>query len=334
MSKSRLKGTLVNSAGVSTSPLSPAAPVDPALAAPAPAVAPAPAPAVAPAPAPAVAPAPVPAVAPATAKPRSAATALVENEIESALLAYQKIHVEITALNEDLDDLRDRYPRQYKEVCDRLGIEEEEKESGKNESKFNFNKENVFNLILVVLIILALFFYWSYPPTPETSYQPPSQPVAESGKPADPAADSEVGMIIVPTSTVEAVATATAEATVEATAVPTAVPPTATIKVVPPTAVPPKVVQPTAVAYFYFESGEYDSSVVPDGVVCWGDAVAWDGNNFGDGVGPENPVYAVIPNSTTVYLVYGACSSESWEVVSKRLSTDPSTKDKTFVKVP
>jgi hypothetical protein len=198
MSKTRLKGTLVNSAGVSTSPLSPApAPVDPTSAAPDPA--------------------PAPAVAPASAKPRSAATALIEKDIEDTLLAYQKSHEDIVALETELDDLRDRYPRQYQEVADRLGIDIE----AEKKPKIDFSNLQIgTSAILVVLIsIMALALFWSWwNKTPNAlSAQPVAMvEAAQTGFEPLPTATviSEVGMIIVPTSTVEAVATATAEATV------------------------------------------------------------------------------------------------------------------------
>ncbi len=286
MSKSRLKGSLVNSAGVSTSPLSPApAPVDPALAAPAPAPATAPAPA------------PAPAVAPASAKPRSAATALIEKDIEDTLLAYQKSHEDIVALETELDDLRDRYPRQYQEVADRLGIDIE----AEKKPKIDFSNLQIgTSAILVVLIsIMALALFWSWwNKTPNAlSAQPVAMvEAAQTGFEPLPTATviSEVGMIIVPTSTVEAVATATAEATV--------VVPTATkAKVVPPTAVPPT---PAPVQVFWnsADKGVDGVDVFPvgaDGAVCSGDKVA----------GVEGPVTIPFPpNYGNVEVVWGRCA--------------------------
>jgi hypothetical protein len=100
-------------------------------------------------------------------------------------------------------------------------------------------------------------------------------------------------MIIVPTSTAEAVATATTEATAEATAVPpTAIPPTA----IPPTAIPPTVAPLPA----FWNSNEFGVfEVKGEGAVCSGDKVA----------GEEGPVTIPFPpNYGNVEVGWGRCT--------------------------
>jgi hypothetical protein len=281
MTKTRLKDTLASSAGISTSPL-------PATTAPA---------------------VPAPSDTPAAPKPRSAATAVIEKDIEETLVSYQGALEALEALETELDDLKDRYPRQFQEVADRLGIDIEEKKP-----KIDFSNLQIgTSAILVVLIsIMALVLFWSWwnkTPNALSGAQPMAMVEAsQTGFESVPTPTvSEVGMIVVPTSTAEVVATATIEATAEATAVPTAVPPTAVPPTaIPPTAIPPTAVPPTAVPVLVFwnsaDKGVDGVDVFPvgaDGAVCSGDKVA----------GEEGPVTIPFPpNYGNVEVVWGRCT--------------------------
>jgi len=239
------------------------------------------------------------------------ASALIEQDIEETLIFYrtklqmlESVEEEVLALEGELEELRDRYPRQYREVSERLEIDLDTPEK---ESKFQLPKLSELQLDQAVLAILIgvvlcgiLWTWWNKTPNAALSAAQPAAiveavqiqfellPTATMG--------SEVGMIIVPTSTVEAVATATAEATAEATAVPTAVPPTA----IPPTAVPPTAV-PVLVFWNSADKGVEGVDVFPvggDGAVCSGDKVA----------GVQGPVtISFPPNYGNVEVVWGRC---------------------------
>lgn len=290
MTKTRLKGTLVNSAGTSTSPLvspEPATPVVPAPSA--------------------------PSLTHEAPKPRVTASALIEQDIEETFLSYrtklqelESVEEEISSLEGELDDLKDRYPRQYREVSDRLGIDLEAPEK---ESKVPLPKLSELQLgqtaILAALIgLVVLGILWTWWNNPGQGALPPATTVAEVAEGnltgfEEPTATSEsVGMIIIPTPSVVAEATAT----IEETAVPTAVPPTAKPK--PPTAVPPTAV-PTAVPPTAVPAPEFwDSNAIgvfqikEFGGVCSGDKVA----------GVDGPVTIAFPaNYGNVEVVWGRC---------------------------
>jgi len=266
---------------------------------------------VAPAPAPA-APAPDPA-APAP-KPRVTASALIEQDIEETFLTYRtklqeldSIEEEISALKEELYDLEDRYPRQYREISDRLGIDLEAPEK---ESKVRLPKFSEFQLgqtaVLAILIALvALGIFWTWWNNPSQGSLPAATTVAQvegnlTGFQELPTATTEsVGMIIIPTPSVIVEATAV----VEETAVPTAFPPTAKPK--PPTAVPATAVPPTAVPPTAIPAPEFWNSnaigvfeIKGFGGVCSGDKVA----------GIDGPVTIAFPaNYGNVEVVWGRC---------------------------
>jgi hypothetical protein len=251
------------------------------------------------------APAVAPAVAPAP-KPRSAAAAVIEKEIEENLLAYQKSREDIVVLEADLDDLKDRYPRQYAEVSSRLGIEEEQKNQAFVMPDFSSFKVSTTVLQLFLIAVLVIAIVWTWFNNPEQGFLPT---LAETVGFETTPESAEIVSIPTPTYVVvsptsEAVATATAEATVEATAVPTAVPPTA----VPPTAVPPTAVPPTAVPLpIFWNSNEFRVfEVGADGAVCSGDKVAGVSGDEVDGV--KGPVtIAFPPNYGNVEVVWGRC---------------------------
>ncbi len=293
MTKTRLKGTLVNSAGTSTSPL-PASP-DPATTAPAVTSA-----------------VPTPAVTPAAPKPRVTASALIEQDIEETFLSYRaklqeldSIEEEIASLEGELDDLKDRYPRQYREVSDRLGIDLEAPEK---EPKVQLPKlselqigQTVVLAYLIGLVILGIL--WTWWNNPSQGSLPAATTVAQvegnlTGFEEPTATSESVGMIIIPTPSVVVEATAV----VEETAVPTAVPPTAKPKppTAPPTAVPPTAVPPTAVpAPEFWNSNEIGVFQIKEfGGVCSGDKVA----------GIDGPVTIAFPaNYGNVEVVWGRC---------------------------
>jgi hypothetical protein len=290
MTKTRLKGTLASSAGISTSPL----PASPDTATTAPAV---------------TATVPTSAVTPAAPKPRVTASALIEQDIEETFISYRvklqkldSIEEEIASLEGELDDLKDRYPRQYREVSDRLGIDLETPEK---ESKVRLPKLPELQLgqtaVLAILIALvALGIFWTWWNNPIQGSLPAATTVAQvegnlTGFELLPTATSEsVGMIIIPTPSTVAEATAV----VEETAVPTAVPPTAKPK--PPTAVPPTAVPPTAVpAPEFWDSNAIGVFEIKGyGGVCSGDKVG----------GVDGPVTIAFPaNYGNVEVIWGRC---------------------------
>jgi hypothetical protein len=241
------------------------------------------------------------------------ASALIEQDIEETFISYRaklqkldSIEEEIASLEGELDDLKDRYPRQYREVSDRLGIDLEAPEK---ESKVPLPKLSELQLgqtaILAALIgLVVLGILWTWWNNPGQGALPPATTVAQvegnltGFQPLATATSESVGMIIIPTPSVVAEATAT----IEETAVPTAVPPTAKPK--PPTAVPPTAV-PTAVPPTAVPAPEFwDSNAIgvfqikEFGGVCSGDKVA----------GVDGPVTIAFPaNYGNVEVVWGRC---------------------------
>jgi hypothetical protein len=289
VTKSRLKGTLASSAGVPTTPMPAAMPAATAVS-------------------PAV---PAPSVTPSAPKPRVTASALIEQDIEETFLAYRtklqeldSLEEQVASLEGELDDLKDRYPRQYREVSDRLGID---LEFPAKESKVQLPKFSELQLgqtavlaILIGFVLVGILWSWWNNPSQEGSLLPEATTVAQvegnlTGFEPLPTATSEsVGMIIIPTPSIVAEATAV----VEETAVPTAVPPTAKPK--PPTAIPPTAIPPTAVpAPEFWDSNEIGVFQIKGfGGVCSGDKVA----------GIDGPVTIEFPaNYGNVEVVWGRC---------------------------
>jgi len=248
-------------------------------------------------------------VAPATTplSAAAAASAAIEEEVGTKLLAYQATLVKAEELEAELDELRSEFPKLYAKKAEEIGIELEKAEE-KSSSTFSFSWLTTPVILAGVAGVLAflVFWVWWFQPLIQTpsaevailATEVPTEAVVASEIQPSVTSVAEV-IIVVPTATAVP-PTATTVPTAVGVKVPaTSVPPTATAvpqatEIIVATAVS----APAPVTKYWNSQAKATFKVESEGAVCSGDSVA----------GVAGPVTIAFPaNYGNVEVVWGRC---------------------------